>query len=106
MVKYDPGIIQRFAEILYGRARVIIFIMTLVGFLVGLGVGNALGPQLAESFKNLDLIQVSRWGLAPVGGLLGYIVGNAIAFWYKLRAQLALCQRQIEINTRTEVQSP
>jgi hypothetical protein len=42
------------------------------------------------------------WGIgAVVGGLMGFAIGSQRAFWYKLQAQLALCQMTIEKNTRS-----
>jgi len=38
--------------------------------------------------------------VALVGAVLGYLVGNDRAFALRLMAQTALCQMQIERNTR------
>ncbi len=40
---------------------------------------------------------------AVIGGGIGYVVGQQRAFWFRLQAQLALCQAQIEENTRLKV---
>ena len=37
---------------------------------------------------------------AALGGGIGYWVGSERAFWFRLRAQQTLCQKQIEENTR------
>jgi len=36
---------------------------------------------------------------AVLGGIIGYTIGDARAFGYRIQAQSALCQLQIERNT-------
>lgn len=88
--KYDPEIIQKLADQLYSQANTIVVISTLVFLIIGGAAGYAVdrdfgGPAIA--------------GLV-VGGIIGYFIGQARAFVLRVQAQTALCQRQIEYNTR------
>jgi hypothetical protein len=42
---------------------------------------------------------------AIVGGGIGYVIGDARAFGYKLQAQTALCQVEIQRNTQAAVRA-
>jgi hypothetical protein len=90
MVSYDPNVIQEFADKLYSRADAIVLgwmaLSALVGFFVGAMLGG--GPL--------------RLLLIFLGGAIGYAVGMQRAFLLKLQAQQALCQVQIEQNTRPQ----
>lgn len=88
MASYDPSIVERFAQALYDRAGTVVFAHTALYAAVAGGAG---------------LIGVSTLaGLvaALIGGAIGYDVGQQKAFALKLQAQTALCQVQIERNTR------
>lgn len=86
-MKYDATIIETFAERLYKKANSIIFTYTLAG--IGLGaLGGLIGHTPGALFGALIL------------GFIGYSIGTDKAFQYKLQAQTALCQVQIERNTR------
>lgn len=92
-VVYDPSIIQAFAEGLYARARSIAWTAALAGAALGLGAGAVVG-----SVTNLGVVVA---GVACVsGGVFGYYIGRDRAFALRLQAQTALCQLQIEANTR------
>ena len=102
MVRYDPSVIQKYAARLYKRANSIIFVCVIVGLAGGTIGGLALvgssrfGGNALGGIDNRVVIAV----VALVGGLIGYVIGTERAFWYKLQAQLALCQVAIESNTR------
>lgn len=87
MIKYDSAIIHQFADGLYKLANTIVVAYTVIALLVGVVLGNVL-----NGFMTL------------VGGLLlgaiGWGLGTQKAFVLKLQAQVALCQAQIEENTR------
>jgi membrane protein YqaA with SNARE-associated domain len=108
MVKYDPKILQKYAEMLYRDASSVVLIcsvtFSLIVFLVGFGIGSA----VASSFVASENRRLGEWIIAIIGGVLGavlgYAIGQAIAFWYRLKAQLTLCQKQIEYNTRVAAQ--
>jgi F0F1-type ATP synthase assembly protein I len=91
-VKYDPSIILKFADQLYRRANSIIIGYTLIGALIG-GVGGAV-----QGYANSS----DPWWLigAAIFGVVGFAMGNQSAFSLKLQAQTAMCQVQIEQNTR------
>jgi hypothetical protein len=96
MAKYDAGIIQKFAVKLYSQANTIILVYTTLGALVGLSAGAGFGTHMNPDAKFV------AWGIAAVvGALMGFAIGAQRAFWYKLQAQLALCQMMIEKNTRS-----
>ena len=92
--KYDPTVIQRFADRLYEEANRIVYSYALVGFLIGGGGGGALGVSAMSTF-----VLPGLFGGAILAGLFamaGYARGNAM----RLQAQTALCQVQIESNSR------
>ena len=112
MVHYDPDVIRQFSTRLYSRANRMIFTYAVAGLLVGAVIGglfltDILPPLLYQ--YNLYYI-VTKTGIslkyfsilvgALVFGLIGYAIGSRRAFMLKLRAQLALCQVEIEHNTR------
>ena len=96
MSTYDPEIIQKFADRLYARSVGVIFVSAALGVLIGLVAGpfiqQALPPKLA--------LALPEWATAVVLGVLGFLQGMERAFLLKLQAQSALCQLQIEKNTR------
>jgi hypothetical protein len=85
---YDPNVIQEFADRLYTKAKSIIRSYTILGVIL-LGFGGLTTQQPV-----LGLVG------AVIGGAIGYIMGKEKAFSYKLQAQTALCQVQIEINSK------
>lgn len=93
MVTYDPAVIRAFAQDLYDRASTIVAVNTVIGVIVGGIVGKF-------AFGNLGVII-----LAGLGGAIGYFIGSQKAFQLKLQAQTALCQVEIEHNTRNSSSS-
>ncbi|MFY0582542.1 hypothetical protein ACN28S_57100 [Cystobacter fuscus] len=92
-VQYDPKIIAQHAEALYRRASRIVFTSAIMGLIVGAG---ALGVASNKSPSNTVLTLVG----ALLGALIGISIGRGRAFVYQLQAQQALCQVEIESNTR------
>src|SRR5205823_5787033 len=88
MAAYDPSIIARFAERLYSRAQTTVVLYCVAGLLIGLVAGAAVGHVAGAVIGGVIL------------GFLGYAFGQERAFSLKLQAQTALCQMQIEENTR------
>lgn len=88
MVSYDPVVIRTFAQTLYDRAATVMFISTAIGVVIG-GIA---GKFVFENFGMLVL--------AAFSGGIGYWMGSQRASVMKLQAQTALCQVQIEQNTR------
>ena len=91
MVQYNPELIQEFADRLYAQANYILIKYVGGGALLGLIAG---GFVMHSTEKPFGLI------LAPVFGLIGFVWARDKVFKLKLEAQLALCQLQIEVNTR------
>jgi len=88
MITYQPKIIKEYAGRLYNSADRIVFFLILVGMAAG-----GIPGYIMERYIGLIA------GLT-IGGIIGFLIGNEIAFGLKLRAQIALCQVQIEENTR------
>lgn len=88
MATYDPKIIQEFAEGLYSRATTVVVVnvlfFALVGGIAGYFLFRAAGTVI----------------LMAIGAAVGYYLGSQRAFLLKLQAQTALCQVEIERNTR------
>jgi hypothetical protein len=95
--KYDAGIIQEFADRLYGQAASIIFTSALLGVVTGatISVIVVIAAQVRQALGTVAIVG------ALLGGLIGYARGRERAFRLKLEAQVALCQIQIEKNTRS-----
>jgi hypothetical protein len=94
MIKYNADVIQQFAQDLYNRASSIIFANTVMFALGGTLAGYAAFGKVAAFIGLL------------VGGAIGYYIGAQKAFLLKLQAQTALCQAEIEKNTRNLVPQP
>jgi hypothetical protein len=88
MTRYDASIIIDYAENLYRQADMTLISTLAVGALLGGGIGGAINQPLG--------ILVG----AVACGFLGYLIGQNMASQMKLQAQVALCQVQIEQNTR------
>ena len=84
---------QQFASKLYSRASSIVATYTLLGLLIGAGSG--LG-----ALKMGSLGQPIMIGAIVICAMIGYSIGSEKAFWLRLQAQTALCQVEIELNTR------
>ena len=94
-VSFDAVVIQEFAQRLYSQAASIVFTSTLLWGVIGalLGLGGAAAAHDQEAIGIAALIG------AVIGGLAGFSRGRERAFKLKLKAQVALCQVQIEKNT-------
>lgn len=101
MAKYDSGILQDYADLLYRKAAWVTFKCGTVGAITGvlialiLEYGVGLGARSAESSNTVALV---LFGI--VGALIGVAIGQRRSFEYRLQAQTLLCQMQIEYNTR------
>lgn len=107
MPEYNADIIVTFAGRLYREATTVIVTYTLAGVLLGgVLVFGAITGYGAMTGTRTDLGNIAPLIGAVVGGLVGYARGAARAFDLKLRAQLALCQVEIERNTRQTATGP
>ena len=96
MNNYDPKVIQRFADKLYARASIAMVVSTVLGVIIGLMVG----PFLFQSLPVRLAVALPIWISPIVFGLLGFLQGLERAALLRIQAQTALCQLQIERNTR------
>lgn len=101
MISYDPKVINDFADALYNKADRIVrgmmlrygFIGFVVGLIVGLYIGNKLSPGIV-------LPLVSATAFTIISSYIGKKAGEEKAFTIRLEAQVALCQVEIEKNSR------
>jgi hypothetical protein len=110
--KYDPQVIQEYSEALYRKARKIVIWNTINSALLVAILGGILGTSLltfvvgqrasafAAPLAASAMVAILSIVGAVLGAFNGYHSGSARAFHLKLTAQSALCQRQIELNTR------
>jgi hypothetical protein len=94
MIRYDSEVIDEFAFKLYQRARWVAFSYALVGFFVGAG--------LAGAANEMHMSDIVIGVVFIVSIAIGAATGRQKAFALKLQAQQALCQAQIERNTRAD----
>ena len=91
---YDPRVIQQFADRLYLEARTVVGLATALGVVVGAFVGYV-GGQVSGGMGAAGALT----GVCILG-LAGLAIGAHRAASLRLQAQVALCQLQIEWNTR------
>ena len=97
---YDARIIEQAAERLYGKAAAVVAGSIAIGVVVGAAFGCVPLTSLGASWPIPSGFGFATLLLGAVlGGVIGYVVGDARAFGYKLQAQTTLCQLQIERNT-------
>jgi hypothetical protein len=96
MAKYNPQVLETFASKLYQRANSIIAVSIMLG-----GAAGSVGGWLLEQNVRTSIPEgVIIAACAAFLGVVGFVLGSAKAFMLKVQAQLALCQLQIEVNTR------
>lgn len=88
MITYDSKIINEFAVRLYDKASAVVRNYTILGMLIGCAAGFAAAKGIGAVIGIF------------IGAAVGYMIGKDKAFIYKLQAQTALCQAQIEANTK------
>jgi hypothetical protein len=92
-LRYDSTVIHEVAERLYSAAAVTEVIWSLIGLLLGIPFGWVSGARWEQTMTG-----------ALIGGAfglgIGYWVGHLRALTLRFTAQMALCQAQIEANTR------
>lgn len=106
MVQYDAKVIQQFAERLYTQARRIALTSTIYFAILGFILGAVLASVIVGRAETLRLSSTAPMGViigaTVLCGLLGFVHGTQRSFMLRLQAQTALCQLQIEANTRSE----
>lgn len=97
---YDPRVIEQFADKLYRKASSFVAGSIVVGGALGALFGAVPLTSLGDSWPI-----PSAFGFATLlvgtlcGAVVGYVIGDTRSFGYRLQAQAALCQLQIERNT-------
>ncbi|HME33593.1 MAG TPA: hypothetical protein VKF84_00045 [Candidatus Sulfotelmatobacter sp.] len=105
--KYDADVLQSYADDLYNQAQRIIFQTTisygLITFLVSALLSGVVFAYIAHEYQTNegDPLIFSVLIFTVLGIAVGMSEGRRKAFRLKLEAQELLCQRQIELNTRT-----
>ena len=94
MVTYDGARTREYADRLHRSAS-----QTVLGYVLG---GVATGASLGVVAGDLRTPVIA----AVLVGIVGYLIGTGKAFKLRLEAQLALCQVQIEENTRAARGAP
>ena len=89
-VRYEPDLLEKFAGKLYGQANIILILAIVICFFICFG----LGYFSTEEFSIISILA------GILGGLIGFGIGNSMAFKLKADAQIILVQLQIERNTR------
>lgn len=97
---YDPLVIERFAEKLYRKASAFVAGSVVIGCALGAGFGAVPLTSLGDAWPIPSTFGVATLLLGAIcGGVVGYVIGDTRSFGYRLQAQAALCQLQIERNT-------
>jgi hypothetical protein len=87
-VEYNPAEIQKSAKQLYAKS----YLALIVWPFIGLFIAYVLESELLHD----------RYYLYVIGVILGYLYGSLRSVRYRMQVQLALCNLQIEVNTRTD----
>jgi hypothetical protein len=101
---YDPRVIERFAEQLLAKADSVRVGSAVAGGVLGVLVGSIPLTPLDSIWR-----VPGRFGFATIllgalaGVLLGYVVGEGRAFRYRVQAQMALFQLDIERKVEAAV---
>lgn len=99
MTQYDEKIIETFAEELYREATSVVLKSTLKWTFIGVLAGG-IGGAAAGNWENSTNALIAAVLAGVVCGAIGYSLAKRQVFTLKLQAQTALCQAQIERNTR------
>ena len=96
MSNFDPTLLRTLAEKLNTQARTAV----LVGIIAGAVTGGLFGFAASLIFMTSQSYLIPG---AVVGAVLGIVAGRRKTQALKLQAQMALCQIQIEENTRQKM---
>jgi hypothetical protein len=99
-VDYDERVICQFADRLYRRAASTIGVYTFLGGLIGVLVVVLGGASYAARSGHWPGLEGPGIFVGGIAAMIGFFVGRERAFTLRLTAQTALCQAQIERNTR------
>ena len=97
---YEPEMIEQYAARLYGRASLVRVGAAVAGVVTGAFFGAIPLTSLGEAWPIPHMFGFATLLVGAVlGGLIGFVVGDARATGYRLHAQAALCQLQAERNS-------
>ena len=103
-VDYEPHVIEEFASSLYRKALSASRGSTVVGVFLGAAFGGIPLTSLGAHWPIPHAFGFATMLVGAIaGGLVGHVIGEARAFGYKLQAQAALCQVEIQRNTQASV---
>jgi hypothetical protein len=100
MLQFDPTVIQTHVQRLYDTANFVVALYTIFGLLGGAMIGFGFA-----NMNNMNEEGVVSLVVGLVIAALAFAVGQSKAFTMRLEAQTALCQLQIEGNTRAAAQA-
>jgi hypothetical protein len=97
---YTPEVIEQYAARLYRRASTMGVGAAVTGAVVGAFFGAIPLTSLGDAWPIPSAFGFATLLVGVVAGaLIGWVVGDARGFGYRLQAQSALCQLQSERNT-------
>ena len=99
MIEYKSSVINDVAARLYRQADAIMFVCCAFGFVLFSTSGAVLARPVGHAFGYVVDPFLPCLSGAFVGSALGYFVGDALALATRCRAQVLLCQVQIEAHT-------
>ena len=103
---YEPRVIEQFAEKLYRKASAFVMGSVVVGAALGAAFGSVPLTSLGEAWPVPSMFGFVTLLLGGVfGAVIGYVIGDTRSFGYRLQAQSALCQLQLERNTAVLAQA-
>jgi hypothetical protein len=107
-IQYDSNILQKYAAVLYSRARWIVF-WSFLRYGIAAFLSSYVLIFLVELVSRKQIEVDTRNVILFVFTLLGVTAGASAgydkAFNLRLQAQQVLCQREIELNTRSKEKS-
>jgi hypothetical protein len=100
-VKYDADVLKAYAKVLYDQADSIVFWTAVRWAAIGMFMSMAAISASAQGRPELNLVTfMVVLVVAVFAGSLGKQSGDSKAWMIRLDAQRALCQLQVEVNTR------
>lgn len=97
---FDPRIIERFAENLYRKASAFVVGAVVCGVVLGMAFGAVPLTSLGEAWPIPSILGFATMLLGGVvGGVIGYSIGDARSFGYRLQAQTTLLHLEMERNS-------
>jgi hypothetical protein len=100
LVEYDVAVVHSFASRLLLRANLVVWLSTLVGIAVGIGLMLATARLVLLPAPERSVVYSVLAGVA--GCLGGWLVGSFQADRLRLNAQIALCLVEIVGNPPAE----